>query len=78
MKRLIFVSLALAALSFFSACGKKEEFKYSLTYNGCATGEHEADSKEELCTMLKNDQLNNFCAKNLRKEKYEADGCGNW
>lgn len=83
MKKIIFISLGLAALSFYS-CGKQEDekksesFKYNLTYNGCSTGDKEASSKDAMCALLKDDAANNFCAANLRKEKYEADGCGTW
>jgi hypothetical protein len=77
VKKLILLSLAVAVLSFLS-CGKKDEFKYQLSENRCDTGEHKADSKEEMCGQLKNSELNNGCAAGLRKEKYEGDGCGAW
>ena len=74
MKILLLAALALT----FTACGKKEEFKYQLVQNQCDTGEHKADSKEQMCSMLKDAGLNNFCAYDLRKQKYEGDGCGTW
>ncbi len=77
MKKLILLCLAAAAISFVS-CGKKEDFKYQLSQNGCDTGEHSAESKDEMCGQLKNSDLNNGCASQLRKEKYEGDGCGSW
>ena len=77
MKKLLLIVFGLSLFALLS-CGKKDDYKYSLTENGCETGEHEADSKDEMCTQLKNNDLNKSCASNLRKEKYEADGCGKW
>lgn len=52
--------------------------KYSLSENGCETGEHSARSKAEICELLKQDDINNNCAFGLRKEKFEADECGDF
>jgi hypothetical protein len=75
--------LAITAFTFLalSACGKEktdEVFKYSLTENGCATGEITASSKEEMCNLLKNDEANKYCAGSLRRQKFQQDGCGTW
>ena len=79
MKKLAITAFALLALS---ACGKEEnkteQFKYSLTENGCATGEVTASSKEEMCNLLKNDEANKYCAGSLRRQKFQQDGCGTW
>ncbi len=75
MKTFLFLSLATLALA---SCGRKEEFKYELTENGCSTGEQKTDSKEQLCTRLKDAGANNGCAYNLRKERFVAEGCGSW
>ncbi len=72
-----FLILAVATLALAS-CGKKEEFKYNLTENGCSTGEKTADSKSEMCTMLRDAGTNNGCAYSLRKQKFEQEGCGTW
>lgn len=73
-----FFGIALFTLVVLSACGKKEDFKYQYTVNGCDTGEHKAESKEEFCSLLKNDEINNYCAYNVRKENFQTQGCGNW
>ena len=75
MKKLLILSLATIA---FAGCGKKEDFKYTLSENGCSTGEQQADSKDQMCAKLKNDSVNNNCAYSLRKQKFESDGCGTW
>jgi len=75
MKKLALIALATLALA---ACGKKEEFKYNLTENDCSTGEKTAESKDQMCSMLKDSAANNGCAYSLRKQKFEQDGCGTW
>jgi len=75
MNAFLFFALVFVALS---ACGKKEEFKYELSENQCSTGEQTTDSKNALCTRLKDDGANKGCAYRLRKEKFEAESCGNW
>jgi hypothetical protein len=71
------IALTLATLAF-SSCGKKEEFKYNLTENGCSTGDKSFESKEAMCTGLKDSGANNGCAYSLRKQKYQEDSCGSW
>jgi major membrane immunogen (membrane-anchored lipoprotein) len=53
-------------------------YKYQLIENNCDTGEHTADSLSKECNMLKDDGLNKGCAYDLRKDKFQTDGCGNW
>jgi len=72
-----FLALTLVTLALAS-CGKKEEFKYELSQNGCSTGEQKTDSKDALCTRLKDNAANNGCAYSLRKERFTAEGCGTW
>jgi hypothetical protein len=50
--------------------------KYEFNINGCHTGKHEAFSKGELCGMLSNDSLNNFCAKDDRVKLAAKHQCG--
>jgi hypothetical protein len=76
MRNLFVITLFAGAL--LAGCGKKEELKYHLVENQCDTGEHTADSKDQMCSMLKYDGVNNGCAYTLRKQKYEGDGCGSW
>lgn len=63
-------------------CGKDETesatFKYQYAVNGCDTGEHVANSKDEHCQQLKDSSLNRFCAEGLRKDAFQAKGCGQW
>lgn len=75
MKTLVVVSLSVCLLA---SCGKKEKFSYDFTENECKTGEHKADSKDDHCSNLKNNSLNNGCAEKLRKDEYERQGCGSW
>lgn len=75
MKTLLILTLATIALA---SCGKKEEFKYNLTENECSTGEQTLDSKDAMCTRLRDDGANKGCAYSLRKQKFESEGCGTW
>lgn len=75
MKTFVMIGLVAIALC---GCGKKEEYKYELSENGCSTGKQETESKSELCTRLKDSGANQGCAYTLRKQKYEQDGCGSW
>lgn len=69
------VALVVGALGM-SACQKKnEKFSYDLTENGCPTGNHEFNNKAEYCAALRDDRANNYCALNLRRERYKAE-CG--
>ncbi|MFZ3230288.1 MAG: hypothetical protein WA160_08790 [Pseudobdellovibrio sp.] len=52
---------------------KSSGYTYDLTENGCPTGEHSFSSLESMCDGLKNDSLNNFCARNLRYSKFQSD-----
>lgn len=75
-------SVFLFLFVVLAGCGKEEEvsstFQYQYTLNGCDTGQHKAESKEEHCQQLKNHSLNKFCASSLRKEAFESKGCGQW
>lgn len=55
---------------------KKEDLTYRFSVNGCDTGEQKSTSKDEFCGKLRNDQLNNFCAKDLREKEFAARSCG--
>lgn len=45
-------------------------FTYEHKYNGCSTGKHTLNSKQEYCNALLNDALNNNCAREMRIEVY--------
>ena len=77
MKFLSAVILVLA----LSSCGgddkepKTQRLTYNLTYNNCSTGEHSFNSKLEMCKGLLDNERNNFCASNMRADKYKQEGC---
>jgi major membrane immunogen (membrane-anchored lipoprotein) len=82
-------TILLLSVFLLTACGHSDDpsngdsgssssYKYQLVENNCDTGEHTADSLSKECTMLKDDGLNKGCAYDLRKEKFQSDGCGNW
>lgn len=50
-----------------------QTLSYTLTENGCSTGEQKFSSQEQMCEGLKNDSLNNYCAQNLRYQKFQND-----
>ncbi len=52
---------------------KSNNLTYTLSENGCSTGEHTFYSEEQMCNGLKNDSLNNNCAYNLRRLKFKSD-----
>lgn len=62
----------------FSSCGdsKTETSSRALTYfyeeNGCPTGEHTSTSLRDYCENLLNDELNHFCAEELRIQAFRA------
>lgn len=58
----------------------QSKLTYSLSENGCQTGEHTFYSEQQMCDGLKNDALNNYCALRLRQLKFQADcqGRGSW
>ncbi|NUN04919.1 MAG: hypothetical protein HUU57_04065 [Bdellovibrio sp.] len=45
-------------------------FTYEYKYNGCSTGKHTLNSKQDYCNALLNDVLNNQCAREMRIEVY--------
>lgn len=74
---------ALFVSTLFFGCGstsdmnsdqKTENYSYSFseTFNlvECKTGEQKFASKKSYCTGLKNDELNNYCAKESRDRAY--------
>lgn len=74
MRTIFFATLLSTAL--LAGCGHHEDLKYDFTENGCDTGEHKADSKDQYCSMLKDDSLNNGCAADLRAQEVSSQSCG--
>jgi hypothetical protein len=52
---------------------KQSSFSYELSENGCSTGEKTFNSNDSMCDALKDDALNNYCAQNLRYQKFQSD-----
>jgi hypothetical protein len=50
-------------------------YSYDLTQNGCSTGAHTFNSIAEYCSALKNDALNEGCAKDLRASLFAEKDC---
>ena len=55
------------------AQGGKQNLKYSYSVNGCETGEKSFSSLTDLCYGLANDEMNNFCAGDLRCDRFKRD-----
>ena len=76
---LLIFSLFLAACGDMKNQNKSESYKYSYESNGCKTGEKTFSSKDAYCDGLKNDESNNFCAKDVRYDQFQAECSGkNW
>jgi hypothetical protein len=63
---------------FFTACGilssdddgpsaKSEAWEYEFSENGCSTGKVTGSTTAQQCEALKDDALNNYCAKSTRE-----------
>ena len=52
---------------------KKESFEYDFTQNNCPTGKKSFSSRDAMCDALKNDDANNFCARELRYEYFKTN-----
>jgi hypothetical protein len=48
---------------------------YSYTYvgDGCSTGTHSFEQHSDLCAALVNEQLNNYCAWDQRRDAYNNE-----
>lgn len=82
LKSSLFTSILFAAFALASGCSgssltnglkKESSFTYELSENSCSTGEKTFSSNEAMCNALKDDALNNFCAQNLRYQKFQSD-----
>ena len=77
-------------LIFFSALGSilvgcntklnssssSEEYVYQFNDNGCDTGRKSFSSQGDMCSALKNDAANGFCARDLRSARFRQDCSG--
>lgn len=77
MKKQILLFGVLAIMA--AGCGLKAShnesstsMKYSYEENGCPTGEHSASSLQEYCRNLADEELNDFCAEDLRKSDFDS------
>jgi len=70
-----------AALIFttIQSCGdlnlNKNSYSYSYQFNsnGCDTGQHNFNSRQEMCNTLKDNSANSNCAYNERYAKFQSD-----
>ncbi len=58
-----------------TAPAQYEQYSYSLQSNDCITGKHMDQTLKGICELLKNDVLNNNCAKEERERLYQNSGC---
>jgi hypothetical protein len=71
--RLVLMVAVWSVVFVLWGCGNK--YTYSFTENGCETGEHSFGSKEEMCTALQNEDLNNTCAPGSREDYFKSQAC---
>jgi hypothetical protein len=50
-------------------------FRYSYNENGCKTGDQSFPSRAALCAGLRDEELNNHCARVLRLREFESLQC---
>lgn len=82
LKSCLFLANLLGAFVFMNGCSgssltdglkKQSSFSYELSENGCSTGEKNFSTNDAMCNALKDDALNNYCAQNLRYQKFLSD-----
>ena len=75
-----FLSTTLVALTY--GCGfslgkesnsSAEKWSYQFTENGCDTGQHEYNKKEDYCLALRDEGANRGCAPSMRGEASKKD-----
>lgn len=74
-KSMTWLALALLAAAAIG-CGaevKDEKYSYEFELNGCNTGKHSAESREQYCRNLQDEKLNKGCAVSLRDEALERE-----
>lgn len=54
---------------------ESENYTYEIRGNSCTTGYHEFRTFYETCQALRDDNLNNDCAKNKREQLYLSEQC---
>lgn len=52
-----------------------ESYSYELREKDCSTGPHSFETFNETCRALKNDELNNGCAKKERDDLFKKSEC---
>lgn len=82
--------LSLGVLAMVAACGKSDSasdgsggssssrtlsYTYSFNDNGCKTDKHSFASIEAYCNGLRDEALNNGCARTMRKNSFQQAGC---
>jgi hypothetical protein len=52
-----------------------ETLRYNYNDNGCTTGEQSFPTRAALCAGLRDEELNNNCARRLRLQEFESLQC---
>ena len=82
MKRIYKVVSIVLATAYVAACnlavGEKKkdqnrEWSYELSENGCSTGPHVFSSKQDYCSALLDDELNAYCASDMRIATFKSE-----
>lgn len=75
MKHLVFCLILITADLFFTSCNIKpedlvENFSYQYSEAFCETGYHSFNTLNAYCEALRNDVLNNGCARAQRQDAF--------
>ena len=81
MKSLIIMS-ALLLLTLLG-CGthivyprfNSNPYSYNFREVDCSTGDHEFNSREDMCSSLRDSGFNNYCASRERARFFDSQGC---
>ena len=73
MKNYLFILAAAALIVGCQKESKSEKFEYDFTYNGCPTGKKSFGSRDEMCSALQNNSLNNHCAQDMRRQHFSRE-----
>ena len=71
----VFVSCGKPETTYVVRPASAEEYKYELKSSSCSTGVQSFATLQQTCEGLKNDQLNNFCAKSEREALFINHNC---
>lgn len=74
------LAIGLFVLQLVGCSTKKEtaQLSYQFEANGCPTGKHTFSDQASYCQALKDDAVNNYCARSLRREDFKARCSGSF